>query len=137
MPSDVALAASAPKRRRWLPWLLGAAGVGLLAYVGLIVYLVVHQTDLIFRPRRTMAIVAASLGLEPERVVLRGASGTPLVAWRIRAGAPETHPYWIVYLHGNDATRASDGNVTRYHQLRSLGLNVLAPEYPGYADLGG
>ena len=67
----------------------------------------------------------------------RRARARRLVAWRIRAGEAATHPYWIVFLHGNDATRASDGNVTRYHQLRSLGLNVIAPEYPGYADVAG
>jgi fermentation-respiration switch protein FrsA (DUF1100 family) len=136
-PSHIAAPGPRPRRRRWATWLLGAGALAALAYVGLIAYLVIYQTDLIFRPRHTLAMVPASLGLEPERVALRGAAGTPLVAWRIRAGDAATHPFWIVYLHGNDATRASDGNVTRYHQLRSLGLNVLAPEYPGYADVAG
>jgi uncharacterized protein len=108
-----------------------------VAYVGLIAYLFTYQTDLIFRPRRVLAMVPASLGLAPEHIVLRGRTGSPTVAWRIRAGDDTAHPFWIVYLHGNDATRASDGNVARYHQLRSLGLNVLAPEYPGYADVDG
>lgn len=119
-------------RRRWIAV---AAAVLLAAYGGLIAYLVLYQTDLIFRPRRVMAIVPASLALAPEPVSLRTASGVPTVAWRIRATAPS--PYWIVFLHGNDATRASDGNVTRYHQLRNLGVNILAPEYPGYGDVAG
>jgi len=124
-------------RRRWRPWLAVTAGVCVAAYFGLIAYLYVYQTDLIFRPRRALDALPASLGLAPEPVAIRGGSGVSTVAWRIRAVDPASHPYWVVYLHGNDATRASGGNVVRYHQLRSLGLNIIAPEYPGYADVIG
>jgi fermentation-respiration switch protein FrsA (DUF1100 family) len=125
-----------PSRRRARIAVLVAAVVG-VGYCGLIAYLVTNQVELIFRPVRTLTLIAHSLDLRPEPVALTGARRTPLVAWLVRAGDEATHPYWIVYLHGNDATRASDGNVTRYHQLRSLGLNVLAVEYPGYADVPG
>ncbi len=117
-------------RRRlvWLPVLL------IVAYVGLIGYLVVNERELIFRPRRTMAMVARSLGLEPIEVALKTSGGDRTIAWQIRTSAS---PHWALYLHGNDATIRSGGNVQRYHQLRSLGINILAPEYPGYLSVDG
>src|SRR6185295_10073466 len=39
--------------------------------------------------------------------------------------------------HGNAATIASKVNISHYRQLRSLGLNILAPEYRGFAGLDG
>ncbi len=133
--SAVSTSVAARPRRRWRTWLVAAAAGLLAGYVALIAYLVVNQTNLIFRPRRTLAMITSTLALAPEPVALRGATGVATVAWRVRATTDS--PYWIVFLHGNDATRASDGNVTRYHQLRSLGVNLLAPEYPGYADVAG
>ena len=138
VPSTAAASTSAAPRprRRWIRWVVAAAaGLLDLATSALIVYLVVYQTDLIFRPRHVLAMIPTTLGLAPEPVALRGANGMATVGWRIQAAGDS--PYWIVFLHGNDATRASDGNVTRYHQLRALGLNILAPEYPGYADVSG
>src|SRR5688500_13736572 len=44
---------------------------------------------------------------------------------------------WLLFLHGNSATIASRANIARYRELRALGLNVLAPEYRGFAGLPG
>jgi fermentation-respiration switch protein FrsA (DUF1100 family) len=43
----------------------------------------------------------------------------------------------VLYLHGNDASLSTSANLRRYDQLRQLGLNVLAVEYPGFGDVGG
>ena len=43
----------------------------------------------------------------------------------------------MLFLHGNAATIASRVNIAHYTELRSLGLNVLAPEYRGYGGLEG
>ena len=45
--------------------------------------------------------------------------------------------YWVLFLHGNAASISSSVNVRRYDQLRQLGLDVLAVEYPGFGDVGG
>ena len=37
----------------------------------------------------------------------------------------------------NATTIASQVNIARYSELRNLGVNVLAPEYRGFAGLGG
>lgn len=123
--------------RSWRRWLAGLAVLALLVYGGMIAYLVIAQDALIFKPPARAPLHASSLGLDPQRVLLNGREALSTIAWRIDAPGGTPSPYWIVYLHGNDATISSGGNVTRYHQLRSLGVNLLAPEYPGFGDVGG
>ena len=43
----------------------------------------------------------------------------------------------MIYLHGNDANIATRMNILHYEQLAKLGLNVMAPEYRGFAGLQG
>ncbi len=57
-------------------------------------------------------------------------------AWQMPHGAGSDGP-WVLYLHGNASTIGSRLNILHYEQLRGLGLNVLAPEYRGYAGLDG
>ena len=121
----------ARSRRRWARWFAALAGLLVVAYAGLIGYLLANERALIFRPPRTLALVAGSLRLEPESIELTTRGGVRTVAWRVRSLHPS--PHWMLYLHGNAATIRSGGNVQRYHQLRSLGINVLAPDTPGSA----
>jgi pimeloyl-ACP methyl ester carboxylesterase len=44
---------------------------------------------------------------------------------------------WVLYLHGNASTLASTVNISHYRELRHAGLNVMAPEYRGFAGLDG
>jgi fermentation-respiration switch protein FrsA (DUF1100 family) len=52
------------------------------------------------------------------------------------ATAADTAP-WVIFLHGNDSNISSRMNVLHYERLRSLGLNVLAPEYRGFGGVTG
>ena len=122
--------------RRLRTFLTDAAILAVLGYLGVIAYLYVYQVDLVFRPPARGSLYAASVGLRPERVIVVGERGLATEAWRIRALGPES-PYWILFLHGNAASISSGPNVRRYDQLRQLGLNVLAVEYPGFGDVGG
>jgi uncharacterized protein len=108
------------------------AGVG---YLGVIAYLYAYQVDLVFRPPPRGNLYTRSLSFTPQRVVVTGTSGLATEAWRIAAREPS--PYWILFLHGNAAAISSGPNVRRYDQLRQLGLNILAVEYPGFGDAGG
>ena len=129
---------------RWRRPVRFASGVGILAllgYVGAVAYLYAYQIDLVFRPPPHGALVAASIGLAPERLVITGERGLATEAWRVRAARPVSGAasagYWILFLHGNAASISSSANVRRYDQLRQLGLDVLAVEYPGFGDVGG
>ena len=46
-------------------------------------------------------------------------------------------PVWVLYLHGNATSVASQVNIAHYRVLRNAGLNVLAPEYRGFGGLPG
>jgi dienelactone hydrolase len=119
--------------------------LAVLAYAGLLFYLYAYQVDLVFRPPPRASLEIGSLHLDPERLVVTGRDGLATTAWRIRgsaaAGASATgsqpSPYWVLFLHGNAASISSSPNLRRYHQLRQLGLNVFAVEYPGFGDVGG
>ena len=121
------------------------AGLALLGYAGVIAYLYAYQVDLVFRPPPHGSLYAASVGLAPERIVITGPRGLATEAWRIRAmgrasataGSGDGAGYWVLFLHGNAASISSSANVRRYDQLRQLGLDVLAVEYPGFGDVGG
>jgi len=123
--------------RRPLRVLGDVALLALLGYVGVVAYLYAYQVDLVFRPPRHGSLYPASLGLAPERVVVTGQGGLATEALRIRARGATASPYWVLYLHGNAAAISSGPNVRRYDQIRQLGVNVLAPEYPGFGDVGG
>src|SRR5688572_19719297 len=92
------------------------AGLALFGYAGVVAYLYAYQVDLVFRPPRHGSLVATSIRLAPERVVVTGERGLATEAWRVRASrtAPETTPgptgsgdaagRWIIFLHGNAAS---------------------------------
>jgi fermentation-respiration switch protein FrsA (DUF1100 family) len=135
-------------RRRWI--LRGFGGLvtlAVVAYVGLIAWLMWNETALIFRPRPEITTLAQEYGLQPTPVRVPQADGSSGLAWVVPAAptapggtagsAAADDGCWVLYFHGNNANLTSRGNVTRYDQLRSLGLNVFAVEYPGFGDLPG
>jgi pimeloyl-ACP methyl ester carboxylesterase len=132
--------------RRPVRFVGDVAILAVLIYLGLAGYLYAYQIDLVFRPPPTGSLYTASLGLAPERVLVGGRDGLSTEAWRVparpagdpaAAGSDPASAYWVLYLHGNAASISSAPNLRRYHQLRQLGLNVLAVEYPGFGNVGG
>jgi len=113
--------------RRPLRFVGDVAILALLGYLGVFAYLYAYQVDLVFRPPAHGSLVARSLSIDPQRVILNGDGGLSTEAWRIRA-AGGASPYWVLFLHGNAAAISSSPNLRRYDQLRQLGLNVLAVE---------
>jgi fermentation-respiration switch protein FrsA (DUF1100 family) len=126
-------------RRHWALRIFGGlVALAVIAYVGVIGWLMWHETALIFRPRTDITTLAESYGLHPVRVEVPNADRSPGLGWELKAETPAAdNGCWVLYFHGNNANLTSRGNVTRYDQLRSLGLNVLAPEYPGFGELPG
>ena len=118
--------------------LLGIVVLGLVAYVGAIVWLVANETRLVFETGRAVGTFKPAAPLEELSVA--GAAGMPLRVWIMRAStspdASADRP-WIFFLHGNAATIGSRMNVVHYEHLRALGVNVVAPEYRGFGGLDG
>jgi len=113
----------------------GVVALAAVVYLGAIVWLVTHETQIIFRAdvpfdaRRPAQPFAA--------VEERGSSGPVRRAWLMPAVSGSADAPWVIYLHGNDANLASRMNVLHYERLRALGVNVLAPEYRGYGGVAG
>lgn len=126
------------KSRRWTPrrarFLLFCLAVVGMCYVSAVIWLMTQETRLVFQAGATMAPNRPSFPY--EQVDLPRTHGAKQFGWVMRHGASDDGP-WVLYLHGNAATIASMVNISHYRQLRTLGLNVFAPEYRGFAGLDG
>jgi fermentation-respiration switch protein FrsA (DUF1100 family) len=101
-------------------------------YAAAIVYLMTQETRLVFQAGRPLGESRPSFPF--TQVTVPRADGASQFAWKMDNPGARA---WLLYLHGNAATIASRVNIARYRQLRSLGINVLAPEYRGFAGLPG
>ena len=114
--------------------LTGLAIVAIVAYAGAMLWLVLQETTLVFKPGRPLGDLRPRTPF--EQVFVAAESGRQ-PAWLMRAAAGGEPRPWVMYLHGNDANIATRLNILHYEQLAKLGLNVMAPEYRGYAGLPG
>jgi fermentation-respiration switch protein FrsA (DUF1100 family) len=108
----------------------------LIAYLGAIAWLMANETRLIFK---AVTVLGDRRPAQPyEQIDMAGEEGRrepPFRAWVLPASAASAP--WVVFLHGNDSNIASRMNILHCERLRSLGLNVIAPEYRGFGGLAG
>jgi fermentation-respiration switch protein FrsA (DUF1100 family) len=126
------------KKRRWRPRpfrvLLSLLVISVIGYVLAVIGLIQEETRRVFRAGSTLAT-----GRPPfpyEQIELSRADGARQFAWVIRHGHTDVGP-WVLYLHGNVTSVASQVNIAHYRLLRALGINVLAPEYRGFGGIDG
>ena len=117
--------------RRWIKrvsWILAILLV--LAYAGVCVWLRVNETRLVFS--RTMHSIppSPSLALNEQRVEFGDLDGTKLYAWLVSSLPKDTANVWLMFFHGSGDNVSVNQNA--YDDYRSMGFNVMAPEYPGY-----
>lgn len=105
---------------------------GTLAYGAAIAWLVTQETRLVFQAGYPLGESRPTFPY--EQVDLPQPDGGRQFAWVMTRPDAAT---WVLFLHGNAATVASRVNIARYRELRALGLNVVAPEYRGFAGLAG
>jgi uncharacterized protein len=119
-----------PRPLRLLVTLLVLVVVG---YMTAAIWLMTQETRLVFQAGATLGP-----GRPPfpfEQVDVPRPDGQRQFAWRMpsdRGDAP-----WVLFLHGNAATIASNVNISHYRLLKTVGVNILAPEYGGFSGLGG
>lgn len=127
------------KAQRWRPRplrvLLFCLALLTLVYVSAALWLISQETRLVFQAGATLA--AGRPAFAYEQIDLPRPDGARQFAWAMPAASVRDEAPWALYLHGNAATIASQVNISHYGQLRGLGLNVLAPEYRGFAGLAG
>jgi uncharacterized protein len=122
--------------KKWLKWLLlGLTPLLALAYVSACIWLNLNVARLIFPRNAPFIPPSASLALNQERVEFGEANGTKFVGWIIPCLPQDHSDQWLLYFHGNGSNVSSSADI--YDDFRSLGFNVIAPEYPGYSDAPG
>ena len=126
------------QRPRWRPRplrvLLTLLLLSALAYAALVMWLIGRETQLVFRAGSTLATGRPPLPY--EQIDIPREDGVQQFAWAMRAGESDAGR-WVLYLHGNATSVASQVNIAHYRLLRGAGLNVLAPEYQGFGGLAG
>lgn len=126
----------APERRsRAGRAVLNLLAAVLVVYAGATIWLMTQETRLVFRAGNALG---SSRPLPPvAQIDIQRADGLRQFGWEMRRAAGAADAPWVLFLHGNAGSIASRVNIARYEQLRSLGLNVMAPEYRGFGGLDG
>jgi uncharacterized protein len=130
-----------PERRRAPRWrprplrvLVALLIIAALGYGAVVIWLMTQETRMVFEAGHTLA--AGRPDFAYEQVDIPHRDGTQQFAWLMRHRGSDAGT-WVLFLHGNAATIASRVNIARYAGLRKLGVNVMAPEYKGFAGLDG
>jgi fermentation-respiration switch protein FrsA (DUF1100 family) len=129
-----------PERRkaaRWRPrplrLLLTLLVLVAAGYMSAVIWLMTQETRLVFQAGATLGPARPPFVF--EQVDLPRPDGRRQFAWRIPGSAGDAP--WVLFLHGNAATIASNVNISHYRVLKTVGLNILAPEYRGFSGLDG
>ncbi len=130
-----------PERRqrpRWRPrplrLLLALLLIAAVGYAAAVLYLITQETRLVFQAGRTLS--AGRPEFPYEQIDVPRPDGARQFAWIMRSRDSDDGT-WVLFLHGNAATIAARVNIAHYSELRDLGVNVMAPEYRGFAGLEG
>jgi uncharacterized protein len=140
-PSGVAAPYRGPERRRKPRWrprplrvLLALLVIAALCYGAAVIWLIRQETRLVFQAGSTLATGRPTFPY--EQIDIPRSDSVRQFAWIMRHADSDEGP-WVLYLHGNAMTVASQVNISHYRMLRGLGMNVLAPEYQGFGGIDG
>ena len=130
----VGTAQSSWTRRRpgWLIGLGGALAAAALAVAGTLLYLKLHEDELVFHTAISHARTHGRLPPGGERVVIHGPGDTELAAVILRPDAAHDSTFWILLLHGNADSAFSSEQLRHCESLRELGFSVLSFDYRGF-----
>ena len=128
------------QRRNWpktiFIWFILA---GIITYAGIIAYLMLNQTNMIYHPEgRQVATPAAGFSLHEQRVSYPSTDGVRLTAWIVPAIAQQNlDGMWMLICHGNLGNIGFGQRPEFYSFMRDTGLNLFAFDYRGYGDSTG
>ena len=126
---------AASKPHRWSGWLLclfAAIALALLALGSTLLYLKLHESQLVFRVAQSHAHTTDQLPARAERLVIHGADGSELAGVILRSHADNDTGFWILHLHGNAVSAFSAELLRHCESLRQSGFNVLSFDYRGF-----
>ena len=124
-----------PEKMSWSHWLLRRFLVvfGLTAVISIAGGLI-FKDELIFHPRPDVGSTPKNYGYEYQEVWLRTADGLRVKVWDIPGESAERRAAVLVF-------QGNSGNMSyimaQLSTLRSMGLTVMAVDYPGYGESEG
>ncbi len=115
------------------------AMAGILAYAGIIGYLMLNQKAMIFHPEeRQVAAPATEFSLHEQQVSYPSTDGVKLSAWIVPAKqTDEVKGMWMLICHGNLGNIGFGQRPEFYAYMRDTGLNLFAFDYRGYGASSG
>lgn len=105
------------------------------AFLTLVVVLLMPLgcSSLLYYPDDVMYVELETMEFQPEEVVFKIESGPEVHSWYFTSKQPAKA--LIVFFHGNGANRT--GHIAGLYWLLRSGYDILALDYPGYADSEG
>jgi hypothetical protein len=120
--------------------LIGLCTLGIIGYGGIIVFLLVKETELVFEAncgKPPLTPPPDSAHLRYQRVKFCSEDGIHLTGWTISSCRDSTVSPWLLFCHGNASNISYPDYVSRYGLFSSLGLNVLCFDYRGFGESEG
>lgn len=116
----------------WLQCVCGGVLAAVVAIGGALLYLKLHESELVFRTALSHQRATGRLPPDAERLVIREVGGSELAALILRPEPAHDSAYWILHLHGNADSAFSPEQLRHCESLRQLGFSVLSFDYRGF-----
>jgi len=116
--------------------LIGGVVVVLLMTLAM-VWLKIHEDELVFAAERSRQHLLSTLPADAERVAVPIPNGGELAGLVFRAAGNANDAFWVLQLHGNADSAFSPWQVRHCEALRQSGFNVLEVDYRGFGSTPG
>jgi uncharacterized protein len=118
-------------KRASLAVIIGAGLIVLVMTVALI-WLKVHEDDLVFAAERGRQHLLTTFPPDAQRTLVHGRDGADLASLAFLADPGADNGFWVLQLHGNADSAFSPWQVKHCEALRRSGFNVLDIDYRGF-----
>jgi uncharacterized protein len=108
------------------------AGLIVLLMTTAMVWLKLHEEELVFAAARSRQHILTVLPADAERVTVPLPHGAGLASLVFRADSAADNGFWVLLLHGNADSAFSRWQVRHCELLRAAGFNVLEIDYRGF-----
>jgi uncharacterized protein len=116
----------------WLLGLSAVVAVATLALGSMLIYLKLHESELVFHTALSHAHTTRQLPWGAQSIVIHGAGGYELAGLIMRPQSAKDSGLWILHLHGNATSAFSPEQLRHCESLRNSGFNVLSFDYRGF-----
>src|SRR5579863_142651 len=120
------------RRPAWIGWLAGGLLAALLGIAGALVYLKLHENELVFHTAQSREHALGQLPPGAERVAIHESGGPELAGLILQPDAAHDSGYWILHLHGNADSAFSSEQLRHCESLQRMGFSVLSFDYRGF-----